>query len=165
MDDNMLFSQINPKVRYARYLNLDDNSLYREVVPLDARLFYTISGKGTIKVKNKEYEMTQYSLLIINSGIPYEIQKPDGEICFAAINFDYTQNSADKVLPITPVSPDNFTPDMLLDRVVFDDVRELSEVLYINRIDILPKKLNAIITEYTQKLLYYENKTGHILAE
>ena len=40
----MLFSEINPYVRYARYLNLDKNSLFDEWVALDARLFYIING-------------------------------------------------------------------------------------------------------------------------
>lgn len=165
MGEDMFFSQINPWIRYARYLHLDKNSCYHEVVPLDARLFYTLSGQGKIKVKNKEYEMLPHSLLIINSGIPYEIIAPEATVSYAAINFDYTQNGTHLVLPISPVSTENFKSEMLVDFNVIEDAQELSEILYINKIDAIQNKLNTIINEYTQKLLYYESKSGHILAE
>ena len=64
---SMLFSEINPRIRYARYFNLDEKACYKEVVPVDARLFYVLNGHGKIQVKDKEYEMTPFSLLIINS--------------------------------------------------------------------------------------------------
>jgi len=72
----MLFSEINPYIRYARYLNLTKDSVFDTVVALDARLFYVLDGYGKIKVKNCEYEMEPGSLIIINSGIPYRIYTP-----------------------------------------------------------------------------------------
>jgi len=47
---NYVFSQINPYIRYARYLNIAQNTIFDKVVPLDARLFYTFSGHGKIIV-------------------------------------------------------------------------------------------------------------------
>ena len=35
----MLFSDVNPFIRYARYLKLDPNSSFDEVIAPDARLF------------------------------------------------------------------------------------------------------------------------------
>lgn len=161
----MLFSEINPRIRYARFLNLDSNSNYREVVPLDARVFYTISGQGKIKVKNKEYNMSTHSLLIINSGVSYKILTPETQVKYAAINFDYTQKRTDVILPLVPVSVENFKNEMLVDFNLIEDTKELDEVLYINKIDIIQNKLNTIIEEYTHRLLYFETKIGHILAE
>ena len=89
----MLFSQINPYIRYARILSLNKNSHYDNVIPVDARLFYTFSGYGKINVKNKEYEMSASSLIIINSGTPYKIITPENYVNYIAINFDYTQNA------------------------------------------------------------------------
>ena len=161
----MLFLQINPYIRYARYLNLDKNIYFNEVVPLDARLFYTLSGHGKIKVQNKEYEMEPYSLIIINSGIPYQIMTPEISIDYIAINFDYTQKAASCNIPIKPVIENKFKKEMLVDFNTIDDVKELSDVLYIKEIDTIQKKLNDIVREYTKKLLYHEQKNGHILAE
>ena len=49
----MLFSELNPYVRYARYINLGIDTYFDKVVPLDARLFYTHSGYGKINIQIK----------------------------------------------------------------------------------------------------------------
>ena len=161
----MLFSQINPYIRYARLLSVNTNSHYDKVVALDARLFFTLDGYSKINVKNKEYEMLPSSLIIINSGIPYEIAKTENRVRYIAINFDYTQKANIYNTPIVPVTPDTFQKEMLLDYCTFDDTKELSEVIYIKQIPVLQKKLNTIVNEHTQKLLYYKNRSGHILAQ
>ena len=161
----MLFSELNPYIRYARYINLSEDACFDEVVPLDARLFYTLGGYSKIKVKNTEYEMMPYSLLVINSGIPYRIMTPENSVDYIAINFDYTQKAASCNVPINPVKEIMYKKEMLLDFNRIDDVTELSEVLYLKEIDTIQKKLSEIVQEYTQKLLYHEQKNGHILAE
>lgn len=161
----MFFSELNPYIRYARYLNLNENMYFNEVVPLDARLFYTLSGYGKINVKNKEYEMTPHSLIIINSGIPYQIMAPENSVDYIAINFDYTQKATSCNIPIMPVTEKKFKKEMLVDFNTIDDVKVLSDVLYIKEIDTIQKKLNGIVREFTQKLLYHEQKSGHMLAE
>lgn len=161
----MLLYEMSPFVRYARYLNLNKSSCFNKVVPLDARLFYTLDGYGKIKVKDAEYEMTQGSLLIINSGIPYQIMTPEISVNYIAVNFDYTQKAANCNILILPVTEDEYKKEMLVDLNTFDDVKVLSEVLYIKEIDSIQTKLNGIVCEYTQKLLYHEQKSGHMLAE
>lgn len=161
----MLLCEMSPFVRYARYLHLNKNTYFNKVVPLDARLFYTLDGYGKIKVENTEYEMTQGSLIIINSGIPYQIMTPKISVNYIAVNFDYTQRAADCNILIMPVAEDEYKKEMLVDLNTFDDVKVLSEVLYIKVIDNIQKKLNGIVREYTQKLLYHEQKSGHMLAE
>jgi len=116
-------------------------------------------------VKNTEYEMTPYSLLIINSGIPYLIMTPENSVDYIAINFDYTQKAASCNIPVNPVKENMYKKEMLVDFNMIDDVKALSEVLYLKEIDNIQKKLNEIVHEYTQKLLYHEQKNSHILAE
>lgn len=161
----MLFSEIKPFVRYARYINLTTKSSFYEVVPLDARLFYTLRGNGKIKIQNTEYEMSAGSLLIVNSGVPYHILMPENTVSYIAINFDYTQKAASRTMPIKPVSRNKFSKEMLVDFNSFDDVEVLSEVLYIKNIDYIQKKLTYIVREYMQKMLYYEHKSSHLLAD
>ena len=161
----MLFCDVNPYIRYARLLSVNENSHFDEVVGLDTRLFYTLDGHGKINVKNKEYEMLPSSLIIINSGTPYNVIKSENCVSYIAINFDYTQSASIYNTPISPTSPDTFKKEMLLDYCTFDDAPELSEVLYIQQIPALGKKLNTIINEHIQKLLYYENRSGHILGQ
>lgn len=161
----MLLSEINPYVRYARHLNLDRNSYFSRVIALDARLFYTLDGRGKIKVKNREYEMSPHSLLIINSRIPYHIITPEISVNYIALNFDYTQTARTYTSPIFPVAENVFKNEMLVDRLTFQDAPVLSEVFYIKEISSVQKNLSAIIKEYTQTLLYYDSKISHLLAQ
>ena len=161
----MFFSEIQPYIRYARLLKVNENACFRDSVPLDARLFYTLDGFGTITVKNKEYEMPPFALIVINSGTAYRIVKSENPVTYLAINFDYTQNAAKHNTPIPPVRTDRFQEEMLLDPCTFEDSEELSEVLYIKQIPSLRKKLNAVLSEQMQKLLYYENTSGYIMAQ
>ncbi len=161
----MLFSQINPYIRYARYLKLNSLSHFNQVVALDARLFYVISGQSTIVANSVRYEMNKHSLMIINSGIPYHIEAPASSVEYIQINFDFTQNAAAFSQPIIPIPKKQFNKSMLPDAAVFEDCDELSGLLYINKIDMIQSKLTDIVNEYTQKLLYYKQKIGHILAD
>jgi len=161
----MNITDINPHIRYARCLVMNEDTSFNEVVPLDTRLFYGIKGEGSIKVKNAEYKMEPHSLLIINAGVPYLILSPNMQVEYIALNFDYSQSAAQYSLPAIPAPAASFKPDMLLDPQTFVDLPQLSEVFYIRRIETLQKRLLSILDEHTQKILYYENKSGHILAQ
>lgn len=161
----MLFSEINPFIRYARYMDLNQKACYNEVIPLDARLFYAIYGYGKIKVEGIEYEMYPGSLIIINSGVPYQIIAPEDSVKYIVFNFDYTQKSSFYRVPIEPVLKDNFKREMLIDYNTFEDAEMLSGVTYIKKIDLIHTRLTAIVREYMKKLLYHEQKSGHMLAE
>lgn len=161
----MLFSEITPFIRYARYENLNQNFHFHESVPVDARLFYTVNGYGTIKVNGKEYAMMPYSLLLINSGIPYDYVTPKEAVSYLVLNFDWIQHASLHRLPISPVHREKFKEEMLLAPVIFDDEKALSEVFYVQEIPEIHQRLSEIVRECTQKLLYYENKAGHLLAE
>ena len=54
---------------------------------------------------------------------------------------------------------------MLIDYNTFSDAEALSNFLYIEKIGNIQKKLDSIIRECTQKLLFYESKSGHLLAD
>ena len=161
----MRLSEINPFVRYARYLTLDKNSAFDEVVALDARIFYAVEGYGKIKVNGADYEMRPHSLLIINSGVAYRVEAPDERVEYIAVNFDYTQSAAHLSMPIKPEPSECFEPSMLLDGQIFEGCDALSRVLYVRGIDSIRKRLAVLVSEYMQKLLYYESKCGHLLAE
>lgn len=160
----MLVSEINPFVRYARRLHFDKNTDFYEVIARDARLFYITDGCCKIKVKETEYELTDFSLLIVGAGIPYCIRTPMDYADFIVINFDYTQRNAKLSTPINPIKPEGFRPDMLTDPCVFDDAAILGEVLFIKDMAQMQKSLTKIVSDYTQKLLYHSQACGHLLA-
>ncbi len=161
----MLFFEINPFVRYARYLTVHGDASYQEVVPLDARLFYAVDGYGKIVADGVEYEMNPSALLLIGSGVPYHILSPKQTVRYVAVNFDYTQESRHYALPVNPELTSTFCQEMLLNPVCIDDEPNLCGVVYVPQIDAIQTKLNKIVQEYTQKLLYHAEKSGHMLAE
>ena len=160
----MLFSDINPFVRYARYLNLGNDSEYGEVIAPDARLFYALRGYGKIKVSNTKYDMAPHSLLLIHAGIPYHIEAPTESAEYIAINFDYTREAAHLSIPVKPEPTDAFKESMLIAPCDFEGAEDLSRVLYLKEISMIRKRLMSIVNEYTQQLLYHNEKCGHLLA-
>ena len=122
----MLFNDIKPFVRYARYLTLDSYSSYPLRIPYDSRLFFTQSGCGVITVGNKKYIMKPGSIILLNSGNTYHLQSPDTNVTYLAFNFDYTWQHSDIIIPIVPDSPQNFQPEQLLEDLVLNCLRILS---------------------------------------
>lgn len=161
----MLFSEIEPCVRYARNLTVGAQSDFSEVIPLDARLFFTVRGRGKIWAEQREYALNEGDLLLINAGIPYRIVATETETSFIAVNFDYTRSSSAKNIPTLPVAPEDFSEALLIEPCVFEDAPHFSRVLYLSDIQTVYKRLSAIVGEYSRKLLYYEQKIGHMLAE
>ena len=146
-------------------MNITEKSSYKEVIPLDARLFYTVEGYSKIKVADAEYEMLPHSLLILNSGVPYRLMTPQLSVNYIAVNFDYTQNAAHWSIPIVPVPTDQFQEKMLVDPNCFDDTQALSTVFYIKDIPIIQDTLTAVVKEHMEKLLYFEQRSSHLLAD
>ena len=104
----MLFCDIKPFVRFARLLELTKKSYFEEVFPLDARLFFVQSGQGKMLVNSKIYEIKKNDVLIINSGVAYQLLTPEDNISFIAINFDYNQLKCNVAIPIQPVQKNLF---------------------------------------------------------
>ncbi len=161
----MLFSQINPFIRFVQYLEINPERKFVETVGLDARLYYGLMGCAKIKVFDVEYELHENSLIIINSGIPYHTLSPETYAKILQFNFDFTRNAEQVAHPIIPVPTPLFKRDMLLDRQEIEDCPKLSGVLYIQNIVSIQNRLNAIAGEYMNQLLYHKQKIGHMLGD
>ena len=161
----MLFSDIVPFIRFAHVINLTRKSVYTEVVPLDARLFFVLDGCGKIIVAGKEYKLKKDSVLVINSGIPYKLCTPKESISYTAINFDYDKRAVKKKSPVVPVAVKDFSPDLLLNHVQFQDVKNLSSVLFIENLPTIRKKLSTIVNEYALQFAYFQEKLSALLVE
>ena len=161
----MHFCEIAPFVRFARGLTLTAEAAYEEVIPLDARLFYTKGGYGKIRVGGAVYEMPRHALLLIGAGVAYQLLTPEVGVEYLAVNFDYTQGGAHRPLPIRPVPTARFLPEMLIAPASIEDCGALSGVLYIKGGEGYAERLAAILDEHAKKLAYYREKSGHMLAE
>lgn len=161
----MLFSDIKPFIRYARYMTVDRRSSVFESVAYDVRLFYTVEGRGSIIANGTTYHMDPGSLLIVNSGIPYFISSECDYVRYIVLNFDYTQSAQDVSTPVPPAGVDNFDTSLLLDKCDFSDARQLDTAVYLTDAKHLGKRFDMIVREYTLKLIHYRLKTSSILTQ
>ena len=161
----MLFSDIKPFVRFARYFPLDYSASFTPHIPYDARLFYAHDGHGAIELDGNIFRMEEGSVLIINSGIEYHIKTPENNVTYIAFNFDYTQSHNNIKVPVPPEIKSNFNPKNIIENVEFQDFKVLDSYIYIHNIDSIQKIAAKIVTEFTRKHIGYELKTSCMFAE
>ncbi len=154
----MLFKNIHPYLRFVRSMLIDTKLEYLPSVPYDARFFYTKSGNGIIRADKTDYKMSPGTVLFIAPGVEYHLMTPEKEVCYIAINFDFTQASPDKKLPIPPHPPHSFCKENIIAPVSFSDIECFNRVLYLEDMFSLKSQLEDIETEYARKLVLFESK-------
>ena len=162
---SMFFQEINPFVRYARYLNLDKISFYEPHIPYDARLFFVLKGHGCIRTLDRDYMLSKGDVLVINSGIKYHLVTPESSISFLAINFDYTSNHSALRTPIPPKPEALFVPEQLIEKLTFNDMTDFNSVIYLKGMYELEQRLIHIEYEYTHQFIYCDLKISKLLTE
>ena len=161
----MLFSEIRPFVRYARYMTLSEREGYPSMVPCDARLFYATDGEGVISVGGSDFKMRNGALLIINAGIEYQIKTPENHVSYIALNFDYTFENSAKKIPVPPKRSGDFSPEDIIERVLLSDAPELSQYVFIEEMYGIASRLAAIEREYSRSVIFHETKTSATLCD
>ena len=162
--DVMLFSEINPFVRYARYMKVSAEYLQSDKIAYDARFFYVKSGSGAIVANEREYTLHTGSVLLVNAGVKYRYCwfSPDSE--YIIFNFDYTRVASHLVSPIPPVSPENFIPANINENCRFDDVPSFDTVAFFSHFNNLESYLSTIVEEYNRRLIHNTSVTGALLS-
>ncbi len=153
---------IKPFVRFSRIQCIFPRGIN---IGYDHRLFYCLSGKGVIRIKNTDFNVVQGSVLYWPSGMPYSYY-PDEDQPFklVGINFDFNNSSYDKSTPIPPTYDDKFNEDNIIEKSV--TVHKIfEEVLYIKNGFKLQFLFNSINRNFTQKRLYYNDLCSSILSQ
>ncbi|MBE6600471.1 MAG: helix-turn-helix transcriptional regulator [Ruminococcaceae bacterium] len=161
----MKFSDIRPFVRYARYMTLAKEEGYRPSWAGDARLFFCISGEGEIAAAGDNFKMKTGSLIIINSGIEYEIKSPENHVSYIALNFDYTDKNTHLHLPIPPRTDGEFSSRDIIENIKFSDAPEIQKTLFLPEMHSLSSRLEHLVREYSMRIIFNEIKTSALLAE
>lgn len=159
------FCDIKPFVRYARYINLDKNSIYTYTIPCDNRLFYTVDGTGTLEANGNTYSMKKGDLIFFRAGTKYKINPADESVSYLVINFDYTSEHSSITTPVPPKAFDAFSEKDIIEEICFDDVPELSLPVYFKKRLDISDKITEIEREYSRKILHFETKTSNLLSE
>lgn len=159
------FNEIKPFLRFVRYLELNQSSIYSPSIPYDARLFYTLDGEGEIKVNNKSYTMKKHSLLYINSASEYHLQTPKNSVLYLAINFDFTFSKSNQKTPVAPALLKEYNKTKLIEHIEFSDLQEFNQILYIENIPSIEKRLISMEKEYLTKFNMYELKLSASMTD
>lgn len=160
----MLFQDIKPFIRFARYMKISSEAYYPTTVPCDARLFYVKDGIATLTVDGVDYHMKRGDIMLFRAGTSYRICEGSPCITYILLNFDFTFDASSITVPIPPKPSDEFSPRDIIDPSVFED-GELSRPVYLTGMEKLGAKLEKIEREYSRKYLHYEIKISGILTD
>ena len=158
----MELSNIKPFVRFARLMSLNSNSVFSEVSPVDARLFYTHNGEGKIKVDDKIFTMRPLSLLYIAPGQKYRFLSCN--VVCTAINFDFGDNFSYLETPIPPIITDTHNSNHILENTSFSDVVCFDKFYHIPEAGSLQTYFIKIRNAYEKKLPFYRLETSTLMA-
>ena len=161
----MKLSEIKPFVRYIQRLKITRQYSDRTLVPRDNRLFYCLGGYGCIDVLGVSYVMTRGALLLIPAATPYLLHYPEEDVNYISVNFDYSFEHSEKVRPIGPVSPEEFSANGAIERASFSDEPLLNEPLFFDNLILLEDLLSPMVVSYNKKLLYYELELSGVFTE
>lgn len=145
----MLLKDINPYVRKAVTATLTPQTktdVFNELQTSDCRLFYILSGSGSMIIEGNVYELKQGSAILFQSGTKYVWQID--RIRYITINFDYTHNHTDIKKPFHPVHSNTFRMSDILENIVFSDCTELNAPIIIRDAISLEARMKLLCTEY-----------------
>ncbi len=158
---NILFSEIKPFVRYSRLQA--GNLFFNYKRPYDNRIFYCLSGTGSVRIEDRDYFVKKDTVILWHSGMKYlYIPKIDEPFVFDAINFDFTFKNSKANSPIEPIDvflsdKNDYLKENISDVTKFNDVIVLDNALF------LKDSFEKLRMEFTAKRIFYESKCSAIL--
>lgn len=163
---NNILDNIRPFVRYAHLITLKDFLSSKKMVAYDFRLFYVVEGRGKIIVNDEEYDVCHGSLIVWHPGLEYSIFNEDGrDLVLAGFNFDLDFLNSDRKAPILPSRLENYKEENMLLPKGFSSEHPFYEVVCIHRAFEFETELIRMVSDYKNKLRYYEHKlSGRLLS-
>ncbi|MBR7132024.1 MAG: helix-turn-helix transcriptional regulator [Clostridia bacterium] len=158
----MKFESIQPFVRFVRYIKIEEKSYFPTVIPLDARIFYSVRGMCIIDIDGKALSIKEGSLIYIPSGMAYTLIPSDTTLL--AINFDFTSKHCDLTLPIPPVPTVSEAKAEPLEKIEFSDTVCFNNYCIYEDCQALSESLFRLEKEYIRKLPFYRVETASLLT-
>ena len=161
----MKFNEIQPFVRYVRMQT--EGSFYEGwVYPVDHRLFYCVSGRGSIAFEDRTFSMGPGNLLYWPSSMRYRYL-PDREdpFQFLAVNFDFTRHHASLTDPAEPFVGSMPEGSERFENVSFSDAPEFASQIFVPCAADMETDLRKLMEEYTLRRVFYEIRCTAIMTE
>lgn len=144
----MLFYEKKPYIRQVLRGKLDDlrkNDLYIRLKTKDSRLFYILSGHGTIKIQDMSYPVLPDMAILFKAATEYEYQI--SEMDYYVVNFDYDQRFSHVKHSFHPFSAKVFDQSAAFDCGYIEDCTELNSPIVIYNAVSLKRQIKNLITE------------------
>ena len=161
---SVVFGSLSPFVRFSRTLSVFSGSGLSGRIPLDRRIFFLLSGSARISAGKQKFEINPGELVYIPSGVFYSINVFSDEAVFYALNFDLAPSSYEGLVPIAPVSPEDFEGSLLSERVFVTDAPELDAPFRLGSAGALGDMLVRIDGEFSKGVVFSRSVAGAYLV-
>lgn len=140
--------------------------LNMSVVNPDCRLFYVISGSGTLTVGNEEFKFEKDFFALWKSGTEYcwNFSKTNN-IQLAVINFDYTQDFSHITEPLGLIPPEDVSEKSLIRCEAFCDICQLNSPICIKNLHIYRESVLSIINTFTSASVFSKELADSLLKK
>ena len=166
----MFFDQITPFVRFAAQQNMSNSSWYnngKEIIGYDHRIYYVLSGHGTIRIGNENYNLQPDTFVMWQSGTPYcyHSSKKNPMICITC-NFDFTSMGKDKRVPIEPSLTKEFHTEQIVEgKIEFSDHLPFNHTVFLENFTNLRPLMIKLNESFVKKQRFYSLRCNNILQE
>ena len=158
----MKLCEINPFIRGS---STNHTFLYHELVcAKDHRLFYLQEGIACLTVKNSTYTISPGTIMLWKSGTDYCFESKD-QLHLIVVNFDYTQAHSDIVDPIPLIHAKDFSKEMILEEIYFDDAKLFNTPLVLANMKRFEAPLQQIVSDYKSKMIFFSEYTSSIFKQ
>lgn len=145
----MNLEEMHPFVRQALVGNLDKNNtrdVRTKIKTVDCRLFYIISGGGSMIIENVRYPIVPGSAVLFAAGTEYiwDIEA----VKYYAVNFDYTHTFSNIRKTFHPIHSTLFKEEQILESPRFEDAAALHSPIVLQNAAVIGQIVGQITTEY-----------------
>lgn len=158
----MYLEDIRPFARFVRHLEISESSTFPAFLPMDARLFYTLSGCGQILVDGQIFTMPVGSAFYINAKCAYQILPSN--VVYLAVNFDFTFDHAMLDIPIPPLNAGNVCSIAHADLLKFQNAPCFDTYCFFPHAYALQQAFLNLEQEYINKMIFHKQACSYILA-
>lgn len=155
----MYFCDVNPYIRFASYIKLNDYNKTKVVVQ-DCRIFCTISGETEIFIENEHYVLVPGALFYCCAGSVYALQARSAVLI--GLNFDLTQKRNTHMTPY-PVLPVSDGPVPVVETEQIQGQSFINSYLYLGAGAGYETELKTILAEFATQRIYYRENSSSIL--
>lgn len=127
----------------------------------DCRALYVLHGNAQVRFDGKNHPGVHGALILFQPGTEYVIL-PSPSVTMAVLDFDFTQEYSQTTEFLVPCPAAGFHPEQAHRHIQLSDVPALNTPLYLENAVFLEAGLQEIISEFSQKRLFFRGKTSTI---